>query len=153
MTERTILLVDDSPDDQMLVLRAAKKAGLRARIIVANDGEEAVRYLERALHSGGNGFPCVVFLDLKMPKMDGTQTLRFLRAHERLRYIPIVVFTSSNEHRDIHASYAAGASSFIRKPVDSDEFAETVRILGRYWTELNEPPREGRHVLGQRFSY
>lgn len=140
---RTILLVEDNPDDVLLTLRAFERSRVVNEIVVAQDGEEALDYLfARGKHTGRNPtvMPEVVLLDLKLPKVDGLEVLRRMRADERTRRLPVVVLTSSGEERDMISSYDLGANSFVRKPVDFDEFVEAAHQLGLYWLVLNEPP-------------
>ncbi len=136
---RIILLVEDNPDDVELTLRAFKRHQLANEIVVARDGEEALGRL-----FGADGVealrPEIVLLDLNLPKLEGLEVLRRIRADPRTRRIPVVVLTSSNEQRDILTSYDLGANSFVRKPVDFSEFVEATRQLGIYWLALNEPP-------------
>ena len=144
---KTILLVEDNPDDEMLTLRAFRKRKIANDITVARDGVEALDYLfGTGAHQGRDTsvMPAVVLLDLKLPKMDGLEVLRRMRAAERTRLLPVVVLTSSKEDQDIVSSYSLGANSYIRKPVDFDKFMEAVDYLGLYWLLLNEvPPRPG----------
>lgn len=142
MQPRFILLVEDSAKDEMLTLRALSRHRLANRIEVVRDGQEALdflfargKYVER---DPGN-LPAVVLLDLKLPRLDGLQVLKQLRAHEQTRLIPVVILTSSNEERDVVASYEYGANSFVQKPVGFDEFSQAVAQLGLYWAVLNEP--------------
>ncbi len=138
-----ILLVDDSPDDVDLTLRAFAKSNVANDIVVVRDGAEALDYLfVRGAHGGRDpGIqPSVVLLDLKLPKIDGLSVLKQIRANEGTRHLPVVVLTSSNEERDIVASYDLGANSFVRKPVDFVQFIEAARQLGLYWLLLNEAP-------------
>ncbi len=137
-----ILLVEDNPDDEALTLRALKKNNIRNEIVVAHDGEEALDFLlgsgpysERDLTQ----MPSVVLLDLKLPKVDGLEVLRQMRAQENTKRIPVVILTSSNEERDRIESYGLGCNSYVRKPVDFNQFIEAVRQLGLYWLVLNEP--------------
>jgi two-component system response regulator len=138
MPAQMIVLVEDNPDDQTLTLRALKKQNLANDIIVLSDGVEALDFLldpERPL-------PHLVLLDLKLPKLDGLQVLRRLRAEPRTQLLPVVVLTSSDEDRDVIEGYRLGANSYIRKPVDFNQFSEAVRQLGLYWLVLNQsPPR------------
>lgn len=139
----SILLVEDNPDDVDLTLRAFERSHVMNAIIVARDGEEALDYLfatGKYAERGPLAFPEVVLLDLKLPKVDGLEVLRRIRADARTRRLPVVVLTSSNEERDIVTSYDLGANSFVRKPVDFAEFVEAARQLGLYWLVLNEPP-------------
>jgi two-component system response regulator len=143
MSERTILLVEDNPNDEALTLRALRKNDIQDRVVVAHDGAEALDYLFATgpyQDRGSDDLPRVVLLDLKLPKVDGLEVLRRLRANPRTRLLPVVILTSSNEERDLVAGYGSGANSYIRKPVDFTEFSETVRHLGRYWLQLNEVP-------------
>ena len=135
MTSRAILLVEDNPDDEALTLRALKRNKIMNEVIVARDGVEALGYLF--------GDTCVTLQVVLLPKVDGLEVLRRLRANERTKLMPVVVLTSSDEEQDIVDSYSLGANSYIRKPVDFDQFAEAVRQLGLYWLVLNQaPPQE-----------
>ncbi len=140
---KSILLVEDNPDDAALTLRALKKNNIVNEVVVARDGVEALDYLFATGAYAGRDLtlmPTVVLLDLKLPKIDGLQVLQRLRADERTRLLPVVVLTSSREDIDLLRSYSLGASSYVRKPVDFIEFVEAVRNLGMYWLMLNEPP-------------
>ncbi len=144
MRNKTILLVEDNPDDEALTLRALKKNNIANEVAVARDGVEALDYLfAEGSHAGRDPaqLPEVVLLDLKLPKLDGLEVLKRLRADPRTRRIPVVILTTSSEERDIAASYDLGANSYIRKPVDFDQFLAAVHQLGLYWLLLNEPPR------------
>lgn len=138
-----ILLVEDNPADLELTLHAFKTHNFGNRVHVVRDGAEAIEFL---FSSGANGVrsaeegPKVILLDLKLPKVDGLEVLRRIKTHERLRIIPVVVLTSSQEESDIVQSYHLGVNSYIVKPVDFDRFAEAVRQLGLYWLLLNQPP-------------
>ena len=143
MNNKVILLVEDNPDDEALTLRALKKNNIMNEVVVAHDGVEALDYLfATGTHAGRDTavMPEVILLDLKMPKIDGLEVLRRVRADESTRLLPVVVLTSSKEERDMIESYSLGANSYIRKPVDFSEFTETVRTLAHYWLRLNEPP-------------
>jgi two-component system response regulator len=143
MRSRTILLVEDNPDDVDLTLRAFEKSHLANEIVVARDGAEALDYLfVTGAHAGRDPalMPEVILLDLNLPKLDGLEVLRRIRADERTRRLRVVILTSSKEERDVLRSYDLGANSFVRKPVDFVEFAEAARQLGLYWLVLNEPP-------------
>lgn len=131
-TVRAILLVEDNPDDERLTLRALARGNLTNPIVVVRNGEEALRQI-----FGPDPLPCVVLLDLKLPKIDGLEVLRQIRQTEATRHLPVVMLTSSSEERDIIESYHLGANSYVRKPVDIDQFTEAVRQLGLYWTLIN----------------
>ena len=138
-----IFLVEDNADDEALTLRALKKNNLSNDVVVARNGQEALDYLfATGDHEGRdlNVMPQLILLDLKLPKVDGLEVLRRLRAHEWTRLLPVVILTSSNEEQDLISGYGLGANSYIRKPVDFNKFIEAVRHLGLYWLILNEPP-------------
>jgi two-component system response regulator len=142
-----ILLVEDNPDDELLTLRAFERSRVANEIVVVRDGEEALDFLfltGRHAQRDATRMPEVVLLDLKLPKLDGLEVLRRLRAEPRTRRLPVVVLTSSNEQRDLIATYDLGANSFVRKPVDFEQFADAVRHLGLYWLVLNENPPADR---------
>lgn len=136
MNENHILLVEDNPDDRDLTMRALRKNFIGNHVAFAEDGAEALRHLEET-----STLPELVLLDLKLPKVDGLEVLRALRSNPRTRHVPVVVLTSSDEERDLVDSYELGANSYIRKPVDFEQFQEAVRILGLYWLVLNRAPR------------
>jgi CheY-like chemotaxis protein len=141
--QSVILLVEDNADDEALTLRALRRANVRNEVVVARDGVEALDYLFSASPHGGGDTPVlprVVLLDLKLPRIDGLEVLRRLRADDRTKLLPVVILTSSNEEEDRIAGYRFGANSYVRKPVDFGQFAEAVRQLGLYWLLLNEPP-------------
>ena len=143
MNDKVILLVEDNPDDEALTLRALKKNNILNEVVVAHDGVEALDYLlGTGTHAGRNPshLPQVVLLDLKLPKVDGLEVLRRIRADERTKLLPVVVLTSSKEEQDLLKSYSLHANSYVRKPVDFTQFTEAVRQLGLYWLILNEPP-------------
>jgi two-component system response regulator len=140
---KIMLLVEDNPTDEKLTLRAFRKVGVVNDIAVVRDGAEALDFLfATGTHEdrAGKGNPTVVLLDLKLPRIDGLEVLRRLRADPRTRMVPVVVLTSSLEEEDVVRSYALGANAYIRKPVDFAEFAEAARTLGLFWLLLNEPP-------------
>jgi len=137
MKERFILLVEDNPDDEALTLRAFKKNNILNPVVVARDGQEA---LDRLLKDAATPLPQVVLLDLNLPKINGLEVLKRMRQNERTKFIPVVILTSSREERDVMNGYQLGANSYIRKPVDFDQFTTAVRELGMYWLVLNEPP-------------
>ncbi|MCK9983548.1 MAG: hypothetical protein AzoDbin1_00020 [Azoarcus sp.] len=134
MDNRIVLLVEDNADDEALTLRALRKHNI-TNVVVKRDGAEALDYL-----LGDDVLPAVVLLDLKLPKVDGLEVLRRLRADARTRILPVVILTSSKEESDLLEGYGRGANSYIRKPVDFVAFMEAVRQLGVYWLALNEPP-------------
>src|SRR6266702_2766783 len=138
MHDRSILLVEDNPDDEALTRRALAKNNIQNEVVVA-DGAEALNHLLGA-DARAAPLPEVILLDLKLPKVDGLEVLRRIRADERTRLLPVVILTSSNEERDLLAGYGLGANSYIRKPVEFGQFVEAVRQLGLYWLVLNEPP-------------
>ncbi len=147
MSGKTILLVEDNPDDVELTIRALQKNNIANEVIVAGDGEEALAYLTgTGTYAGRNlaDLPQVVLLDLKLPKVGGVEVLRAVRADPRTRLLPVVVLTSSSEEPDIITSYQLGANSYIRKPVDFNQFLEAVRQLGLYWLVLNQAPPVNR---------
>lgn len=142
-----ILLVEDNPNDVELTLRVLQKNNISNCIHVVRDGAEALEfifctgaYADRSIENG----PKVILLDLKLPKVDGLDVLRQIKADPRTKAIPVVVLTSSREERDIVESYRLGVNSYIVKPVDFEQFTEAVRQLGLYWLLLNEPPPQGR---------
>lgn len=142
MDNKVILLVEDNEDDQALILRAMKKNNIFNEVVVARDGAEALDYLLGTGKYAGRDTaqaPQVVLLDLMLPKIDGFEVLRRLRADPRTKLLPVVILTSSNEEKDRFQGYDLGANSFVRKPVDFTEFIEAVRQLGLYWLILNEP--------------
>ncbi len=143
MDEKLILLVEDNPDDQALTLRALRKNNIRNRVVIRQDGAEALDFLfcqgadaDRDPHDK----PQLILLDLKLPKVDGLEVLRRIRGDERTRLLPVVILTSSREEQDMIKGYGYGANSYIRKPVDWNQFVEAVNQLGLYWLVLNEPP-------------
>lgn len=142
MKNNVIMLVDDNPDDEALTVRALRKHQIVNEIVVARDGEQALDYLfGQGTHKGRdtNEMPQVVLLDLSLPKLDGLGVLRRLRADERTRLLPVVILTSSNEERDRVNGYDLGANSYVRKPVDFEQFVAAAAQLGSYWLVLNEP--------------
>jgi len=140
---RIILLVEDNPDDEKLTVRSLKKNNVANEVAVAHNGEEALDYLfATGIHADGNRrrMPAVMLLDLHLPKVDGLEVLRRVRADTRLKHLPVVILTSSNEAKDIADSYDFGANSYINKPVKFEEFSERIRQLGLYWLILNKCP-------------
>ncbi|MBI2289425.1 MAG: response regulator [Betaproteobacteria bacterium] len=140
---KVVLLVEDNPDDRDLTLLAFKEADIPNEVVFCTDGEEALEFLfATGAHAGRDTrvMPHVILLDLKLPKVDGLEVLKRVRADERTRYIPVVVLTTSMEARDVVESYRLGANSYVRKPVDFSFFIELCRQLGQYWLVLNEAP-------------
>jgi two-component system, response regulator len=145
MAEKTILLVEDNPDDEELTTRALRQAKIANEIVVARDGSEAIEFLfGQGRHAGRDlsQMPAVILLDLKLPKLSGLEVLQRLRADERTKLIPTVILTSSSEDEDMVKSYKWGANSYVRKPVEFGAFVNAVSQLGMYWMLLNQaPPR------------
>jgi two-component system, response regulator len=140
---RTILLVEDNPDDAKLTLRAFQRSNMLNPIALARDGVEALDFVfATGMHDGraGQPLPALVILDLKLPRLDGLGVLKAIRADPRTKLIPVVVLTSSKEEQDLIHSYALGANSYVRKPVDFSQFQEAARVLGIFWLIMNEPP-------------
>ena len=143
MDMKTILLVEDNPDDELLAIRALKKNKIMNEVVVARDGAEALDYLfGTGAYEGRDTsvMPQVILLDLKLPKISGLEVLKRLRNDDRTKLLPVVVLTSSKEDRDLNESYRLGANSYIRKPVDFVQFSEAIKQLGLYWLVLNEAP-------------
>ncbi len=146
MRKKFILLVEDNPDDEALTLRALRKDRILNEILVAHDGAEALDYLFGADFEM-RVMPELILLDLKLPKVDGLEVLRRIRADKRTKLLPVVILTSSDEEQDLLESYTSGANSYIRKPVDFTQFTEAIRQMNLYWLVLNEsPPMERIHV-------
>lgn len=143
MKAKHILIVEDNPDDEILIQRALRKASIANELVVTRDGKEALDYLDgTGDHQGRDpdDLPAVVLLDLKLPRIGGLEVLKHIRSQPRTRLIPVVILTSSAEEEDILHSYSDGANSFIRKPIDSREFAEAVGKAGLYWLLVNQGP-------------
>jgi len=143
MNKKIILLVEDNPDDVDLTLRSLKKHNISNEVVVTRDGAEALDYLFATgayADRNRNIMPAVILLDLKLPKIDGLEVLRRLRADERTQLLPVVILTSSKEEQDMLNGYKLGANSYVRKPVDFNQFSDAVKQLGLYWLLLNEPP-------------
>jgi len=139
--EKTILLVEDNQEDELLTLRALKKNQIYNKVIVARDGAEALSHLFSDEETKSSvALPHFILLDLKLPKVDGLEVLKAIRNSDKTKHLPVVVLTTSNEQSDLMTSYSNGANSYVRKPVDYDQFLEVVRKLGKYWLMLNEVP-------------
>lgn len=151
MSGKMILLVEDNPDDEALTLRALKKHHIHNRVVVAHDGVEAIdfvlgtgQYASRDVSE----MPSLILLDLKLPKIDGLEVLRRIRANEPTKLLPVVILTSSKTEEDLVAGYGLGANSYVRKPVDFKDFSEVIRELGLYWLVMNEAPPAKREPHG-----
>ena len=142
MEEKVILLVEDNPDDEELTKRALERNNIRNEVVVARDGAEALDLLFATGPRAGKApvVPTVVLLDLKLPKIDGLEVLRRVRADQRTRLVPVVILTSSKQEQDLIEGYANGANSYVRKPVDFAKFVDAVKQLGLYWLVVNEHP-------------
>jgi CheY-like chemotaxis protein len=146
-SQRVILLVEDNADDELMTLRAFRKSNIRNPVVVVRDGAEALDYLfiqGRHANRDPSIRPQVILLDLHLPRIDGLEVLRRIRAHEQTRTLPVVILTSSKEERDLVEGYQLGVNSFVHKPVDVTAFFEAVRQLGMYWLVLNEMPSPRR---------
>jgi CheY-like chemotaxis protein len=137
MKSKMILLIEDNISDIELTRRALQKSRIANELVVAEDGQEALDYL---FGGAGGELPALVLLDLKLPKVDGLQVLREIRGNDRTRHLPVIILTTSSEEHDILQCYDLGANSYIRKPVDFMQFAETIQHLSLYWLEMNVPP-------------
>ena len=147
MDEKIILLVEDNPDDVALTVRAFKKNNISNKVIVAKDGVEALDYLfGKGMYAGRDvkDMPVIVLLDLKLPRIDGLEVLRSIRQNEFTKLLPVVILTSSAEEQDVINGYKLGVNSYIRKPVDYNQFSEAIKNLGLYWLVWNEPPPWGK---------
>ena len=143
--KRAILIVEDNPDDEALILMALKKNGVSNDIVITHDGQEALDYLFASGKYAGrdsDDLPAVVFLDLQLPKLDGHEVLQRIRAAAKTKLQPVVILTSSDETRDRIRSYDLGVNSYVCKPVDFEEFDAAVESLGKYWTRLNKTPKD-----------
>lgn len=146
MRDRTILLVEDNPDDELLALRALGKNGIAGDVVVAHDGVEALDYLFATGDYSGKDpgvLPRLILLDLNLPRVGGLEVLERLRSDERTRLLPVVILSSSGEQRDMLDGYGLGANSYVRKPVNFEQFVRAVEQLKSYWLVLNEPPPAG----------
>lgn len=142
MNAKTILLVEDNPDDEALTLHAFEKNNISNKVVVMRNGADALDYLT-GTGSQSRELPTVVLLDLKLPKIDGLEVLRRIREHERTKLLPVVILTSSKEQQDLISGYRFGCNAYVRKPVDFDEFLHAARQLGLFWLLLNSPPPTG----------
>jgi two-component system response regulator len=143
MNDKIVLLAEDNADDEALTLRALKKNNIRNEVVIARNGAEALDYLFGTGAYAGRDLkvmPTIILLDLKLPKIDGLEVLRRIRADERTKLLSVVILTSSKEEQDLINGYSLGANSYIRKPVDFAQFTGAIRELGLYWLVLNEPP-------------
>jgi len=148
LNTRSILLIEDNPDDEALTLRALRRNNILNKVLVARDGQQALQVLFDAAPPAPDAeeLPAVVLLDLKLPKIEGLEVLRRIRAHPRTQLLPVVILTSSKEQQDLLCGYRLGANSYVHKPVNFDEFVEATRQLGLYWLALNQPPPENAAV-------
>jgi len=147
MNEQTILLVEDNPGDEGLTLRSLKRSNIMNRVVVTRDGPDALDYLfARGAYAGRDATeePQIVLLDLNLPKVNGLEVLRAIRADEKTRLLPVIILTSSKEDKDLIAGYASGANSYVVKPVDFNQFSEAVRQLGLYWLLINQQAPNAR---------
>jgi CheY-like chemotaxis protein len=143
----TLVLIEDNPDDAALAMRALRNNKIANEVVLLDDGAKALDYLFGTGEYEGRNVdkpPCLVLLDLKLPRVDGLEVLKRIRSDERTKLVPVVVLTSSSEERDMVESYNLGANSYILKPVDFEQFVEAVQTLGLYWLVLNEPPPPSR---------
>ena len=138
---KRILIVDDSPNDVELAIAALAEKNLANEVVVAEDGEEALDYLyKRGKFVNQTGNPAVILLDIKMPKMDGIEVLRHIRADPDFKHIPVIMVTSSREEKNLVESYQLGANSYVVKPIDILQFIDAIKVLGQYWAVINQPP-------------
>ena len=137
---RSILIVDDSPNDVELTIAALSEKNLANEIVVAEDGEEALDYLyKRGKFANETGLPAIILLDIKMPKMNGIEVLKHIRSTTEFKFIPVIMVTSSHEEKDLVESYKLGANSYVVKPVDIIQFIDAIKVLGQYWAIINQP--------------
>jgi len=152
--QRKILIVEDSPTDEALLLRALEKAGIKNPLVIAKDGLEAIQYLfaeGRYEFREPADVPAVVLIDLNLPKIDGLEVLRRMRSDYRTKLIPVAIFTSSLEEQDLINGYSLGANSYVRKPIEFSQFSKVVAQLVTYWTTLNEAPPPGEKIWAHHF--
>ena len=148
LESKKILLIEDNPNDVELTKRALKKSNILNELIIASDGVEALNYFFGEDTDSGcaiEELPLVVLLDLNLPRVNGLDVLRRMRANEKTKFVPVIILTSSNEEKDIISSYGLGANSFVRKPVKFNDFAEAIRLLGLYWLVINQTAPNGNH--------
>ncbi|HNX00435.1 MAG TPA: response regulator [Candidatus Cloacimonadota bacterium] len=150
MAERTILLIEDNPDDIDLTIRALKKNRIDNQVVVMTDGATAIDYLHNEgsyANADETPMPALILLDLKLPKMSGLEVLQSIRSHPRTKLLPVVILTSSREERDLLVAYSLGANSYIRKPIDFNHFMYAIEQIGSYWLVINElPPMQGESI-------
>lgn len=154
MNKRVILVVEDNPTDEALLVRALDKSGITSTIVTVRDGLEAIEYLfATGRHSSRSpdAVPAVVLIDLNLPKLDGLEVLRRMRADYRTKLLPVAVFTSSLDEQDLINGYSLGANSYVRKPIEFSKFSKVVAQLVSYWLELNEPPPPGEKIWAHHF--
>jgi CheY-like chemotaxis protein len=152
LKEKIILLVEDNPDDVILTERALKKSHILNKLVVARDGAEALDYIFGTGNYSSRdmtAMPEVILLDLKLPKIDGLEVLKKIRSDNRTKLLPVVILTSSKEESDLIKGYSLGANSYIRKPVNFNQFAEAIRQLGLYWLVLNEAPPQDTRIINE----
>jgi len=138
---KTILIVDDSPKDVELTIASLAEKNLANEVVVAEDGVEALDYLyKRGKFSNAAGYPAIILLDIKMPRMDGVEVLRHIRADPKFKFIPVIMLTSSCEEKDLVESYQLGANSYVVKPVDIVQFIDAIKVVGQYWAVINQSP-------------
>ncbi|HEY2379999.1 MAG TPA: response regulator [Terriglobia bacterium] len=154
MDKRSILVVEDSPTDEALLLRALEKSGITNPLVTVRDGVEAINYLfasGRYEFRNADEVPAIVLIDLNLPKLDGLEVLRRMRADYRTKLTPVAIFTSSIEEQDLINGYSLGANSYVRKPIEFSKFSKVVAQLVTYWVELNEPPPPGEKTWAHHF--
>jgi CheY-like chemotaxis protein len=154
VNKRVILVVEDSPTDEALLVRALNKSGITNPVVTVRDGLEAIQYLfatGRYEFRNSEELPAVVLIDLNLPKLDGLEVLRRMRADYRTKVVPVAIFTSSIEEQDLINGYSLGANSYVRKPIEFSRFAKVVSQLVSYWVELNEPPPPGHKTWAHHF--
>jgi CheY-like chemotaxis protein len=154
VNKRVVLVVEDSPTDEALLLRALDKSGITNPIVTVKDGLEAIQYLfatGRYEFRNAEELPAIVLIDLNLPKLDGLEVLRRMRSDYRTKLVPVAIFTSSIEEQDLINGYSLGANSYVRKPIEFSKFAKVVAQLVNYWVELNEPPPPGETIWAHHF--